>query len=117
MRFVFVHAEKALCPVRVFCSVLGVSRSGYDAWIDRPMAARTQADEELVVEIVAAHRRSRATSGSPCVHSELRSRGARVGRKRIERLMPARPTSIVSPRANAAPVSIDVTTTSPSPPR
>ena len=87
MRFVFIHAEKALYPVRVLCSVLGVSRSGYYAWIARPRAARAQADEQLVVEIVAAHRRSRATYGSPRVHSELRTRGTRVGRKRIERLM------------------------------
>jgi len=84
---VFIHAEKALYPVRVLCSVLGVSRSGYYAWIARPRAARVQADEQLVVEIVAAHRRSRATYGSPRVHSELRARGTRVGRKRIERLM------------------------------
>lgn len=87
MRFVFIHAEKALYPVRVLCSVLGVSRSGYYAWIARPRAARAQADQQLVVEILAAHRRSRATYGSPRVHSELRSRGTRVGRKRIERLM------------------------------
>jgi hypothetical protein len=84
---VFVHAERALYPVRVLCSVLGVSRSGYYAWIDRPDAARRKADEQLVVEIAAAHKRSRATYGSPRVHSELRSRGFRVGRKRIERLM------------------------------
>lgn len=87
MRFVFIHAERALYPVRVLCSVLGVSRSGYYAWIDRPEAARRKADEQLVVEIAAAHKRSRATYGSPRVHSELRSRGFRVGRKRIERLM------------------------------
>jgi len=87
VRFVFIHAEKALYPVRVLCSVLGVSRSGYYAWIARPRAARAQADEQLVVEIVAAHRRSRATYGSPRVYSELRARGSRVGRKRIERLM------------------------------
>jgi putative transposase len=56
---VFIYAERALYPVRVLCSVLGVSRSGYCAWIDRPKATRTRADEQLVVEIVAAHRRSR----------------------------------------------------------
>ena len=87
MRFVFIHAERARYPVRVLCSVLDVSRSGYYAWIDRPGAARTAADEQLAVEIVAAHQRSRATYGSPRVHSELRARGIRVGRKRIERLM------------------------------
>lgn len=87
MRFVFIHAEKALYPVRVLCSVLGVSRSGYYAWIARSRAVRAQADEQLVVEIVAAHQRSRATYVGPRVYSELRSRGARVGRRRVERLM------------------------------
>ncbi len=87
MKFVFIHAERALYPVRVLCTVLEVSRSGYYAWIDRPDAARTVADEQLIVEIVAAHQRSRATYGSPRVHRELRARGLRVGRKRVERLM------------------------------
>ena len=35
MRFVFIHAERALYPVRVLCAVLEVSRSGYYAWVDR----------------------------------------------------------------------------------
>jgi putative transposase len=87
VRFVFIHAERALYPVRVLCAVLEVSRSGYYAWVDRPGAARTMADAQLTVEIVAAHQRSRATYGSPRVHLELRARGVRVGRKRVERLM------------------------------
>ena len=90
MRFVFIQAERALYPVRMLCAVLEVSRSGYYAWVDRPGAARTRADAQLTVEIVAAHQRSRATYGSPRVHVELRARGVRVGRKRIERLMRAR---------------------------
>ena len=90
MRFVFIHAERARYPVRMLCAVLEVSRSGYYAWVDRPGAARTRADAQLTVEIVAAHQRSRATYGSPRVHVERRARGVRVGRKRIERLMRAR---------------------------
>lgn len=87
MKFVFIHAEKALYPVRMLCSVLEVSRSGYYAWVDRPAPARRVADAQLAVEIVAVHKRSRATYGSPRVHRELRAGGRRVGRKRVERLM------------------------------
>lgn len=87
MRFAFIHAERALYPVRVLCTVLEVSRSGYYAWIDRPEPARAMEDAQLAVEIAAAHQRSRATYGSPRVHRELRARGLRVGRKRVERLM------------------------------
>ena len=87
MRFVFIHAERALYPVRVLCTVLEVSRSGYYAWFDRPEPVRMAEDAQLAVEIAAAHNRSRATYGSPRVHRELRAKGWRVGRKRIERLM------------------------------
>jgi len=87
VRFVFIHAERALYPVRVLCTALEVSRSGYYAWIDRPVPARTTEDAQLAVEIAAAHKRSRATYGSPRVHRDLRDKGWRVGRKRIERLM------------------------------
>jgi transposase InsO family protein len=44
-------------------------------------------DAELVVEIKAAHEAGRANYGSPRVHEELRARGRRVGKKRVERLM------------------------------
>lgn len=77
MRFVFIHAERALYPVLVLCSVLEVSRSGYHAWIDRARSARTMADARLAVEIGVAHKRSRKTYGSPRVHRELRAGGSR----------------------------------------
>jgi transposase InsO family protein len=87
MRFVFIRAERVSYPVRVLCAVLEVSRSGYSAWLGRPEPARTTADAQLTVEIAAVHKRSRATYGSPRVHRELRARGLRVSRKRVERLM------------------------------
>ena len=87
MKFVFIAAEKALYPVRLLCSLLEVSRSGYYAWVDRPAAPKTMADAQLVVEIRAALVRGRGAYGSPRIHRELRARGIRVGKKRIERLM------------------------------
>ena len=87
MKFAFIHTEKATWPVEVQCDVLGVSRSGYYAWRGRPEAPRDKQDAELVVEIKAAHRTGRGSYGSPRVHRELRAKGRRHGRKRIERLM------------------------------
>jgi len=87
VKFVFITAEKAHYPIRMLCELLGVSRSGYYAWIDRPAAPKAVSDAQLVVESKAAMRRGRGAYGSPRVHRELRARGVRVGKKRIERLM------------------------------
>lgn len=87
MRFAFIDAEKARWPVEVQCEVLDVSRSGYYAWKGRPEAPRTLEDATLVVEIRTAYKAGRRGYGSPRVHRELRAKGCRVGRKRVERLM------------------------------
>ena len=69
------------------CRVLGVSPSGYYAWLDRPASARRVTDEVLLERIGAIHRESRSTYGAPRIHAELRDEGWRVGRKRVARLM------------------------------
>jgi transposase InsO family protein len=87
MRFAFILLWKARWPVEVQCAVLEVSRSGYYAWRDRPVAKRTLEDAEVLVEIEAAYVAGRGSYGSPRVHRELRANGRRVGKKRVERLM------------------------------
>ncbi len=87
MRFEFVRAEKATYPVTVLCDALDVSRSGFYAWQARPPSSRAQDDARLIVEVRAAHARSRGRYGSPRVHRALRKNGVRVGEKRVARLM------------------------------
>jgi putative transposase len=87
VRFAFIEAEKARWPIDVQCEVFGVSRSGFYAWRRRPDSTRASTDAALIVEIRAAHRMGRGSYGSPRVHRELRAKGWRVGKKRIERLM------------------------------
>lgn len=86
MKFSYIFAEKAY-PITVLCSVLGVSRSGFHAWRKRPTAPRVRSDAQLAAQVAAVHKRSRKTYGSPRVHAELRAKGVRVGKKRVERLM------------------------------
>ena len=73
--------------IEFLCIQLGVSRSGYSAWKERPESKREQADRELAEQVVAVHQHSRGTYGSPRVHAELRARGRKVSRKRVARLM------------------------------
>ncbi len=87
MKFSFIHAKKACFAVAALCEHLGVSRSGYYAWVRRAESARSQSDRELGLEVAAVHQESRGRYGSPRVHAELRARGRHVARKRVARLM------------------------------
>jgi putative transposase len=70
--------------------LLQISRSGFYAWVERPMSARARSDLALTGKIEAIHRRSKDTYGSPNIHAELADdHGIRVGRKRVARLMRA----------------------------
>ncbi len=53
----------------------------------RQPSKRWIADVRLLELIHAIHAESDGTYGSPRIHAELRHRGVRVGRKRVERLM------------------------------
>jgi transposase InsO family protein len=87
MKFDFINAQEVAFSVQAMCQVLGVSRSGYYDWKDRPSVGADAKTMALSAEIVSAHRRSRGNYGSPRIHLELRAKGIRVGKKRVERLM------------------------------
>lgn len=69
------------------CRVLGLSKSGYYAWLGRPRSARARQDEVLRAKIRDIHKESRGTYGAPRIHAQLRQGGLRVARKRVARLM------------------------------
>jgi putative transposase len=72
------------------CRLLRISRSGFYAWLERPMSERDRTDLMLTGKIEAIHRRSKGVYGSPNIHAELADdHGIRVGRKRVARLMRA----------------------------
>ena len=85
----FVDAQRAEgFPVRMVCSVVGVSASAYYAYRRRPEDSPAQlAEAALVDEIRAIWAESGGTYGSPRVCAELRRRGRVVNHKRVERLM------------------------------
>jgi putative transposase len=53
----------------------------------RPQSQRDKDTTALDVEIMAIHKESRGRYGSPRIFHELRRRGRRVGRKRVEKRM------------------------------
>lgn len=86
--FKFIDAEKTLFPIAFMCRRLGVSKAGYYAWKDRPLAKRAVADARITKLIHQIHAGSRGTYGAPRVHAELADEhGIRCGQKRVARLM------------------------------
>jgi putative transposase len=73
----------------VVCArVLGLSRSGYYAWLSRPPSAREVFDRQLSEAIVGIFDDSRRTYGAPRVRTALADdHGVHVGKKRVARLM------------------------------
>ena len=87
--FRFIAAEKTDHPISLMCRVLGVSRSGFHAWEQRPPSGRALADAALTERIRGMHARSRDSYGARRIYLDLRDEDVRVGRKRVERLMRA----------------------------
>jgi putative transposase len=73
-------------PLALLCQVLEMSRSGYYAWLARPLSKRAQDEERLEIEIKAAHKRTRQTCGPERLQSDLAARGVKVGISRIRRI-------------------------------
>ncbi|MFC9616408.1 IS3 family transposase [Streptomyces sp. NPDC056938] len=95
MRYAFIDAEKATetnpggHSVALLCRVLGVSRSGYYAYLAARPAAEEQArqEDELVAEIRHINDASRRAYGAPRITAALRRNGHQVNHKRVERMM------------------------------
>jgi putative transposase len=111
-----VSEHQAFYPVATQCRVLEVSTSGYYAWRKRKPSPRRHYDDRLQERIVALHRASRSTYGSPRLRADLAEEGLHVGRKRVARLMRragicgiTRRRFTVTTRRNASqPVALDL---------
>lgn len=82
-----MKANQATYPVRRMCGLLGVSPSGYYAWLNRLSSVKEPADRALRDRITDIHSQSRGAYGTPRIHAELATAGVSVGRKRVARLM------------------------------
>lgn len=87
MKYQFIEAHRTEFEVTVMCRVLGVSRSGYYAWGQRPLSAREMANQKLSQQIKDIHQQSRQTYGSPRIQAELADNGVKCGHNRVARLM------------------------------
>ena len=71
------------------CVLLGVSRQGYYAWQKRDLSKRALEDRRLTKDMLGIFEGSGGTYGSPRIQRALQGMGARISRRRVERLMRA----------------------------
>jgi putative transposase len=89
VRFAFIAKHRDIWPVSWICGALGVSRSGYHAWLTRAPSRRARSDEEIGARVTASHVTSFRTYGARRVWHDLLAEGYRCGLHKIERLMRA----------------------------
>jgi putative transposase len=87
MKFVFIAKHRSIWPVAWLCNALGVSRSGFHAWLNRTPSARSRSDEALGRRVRASFVASDRTYGARRVWHDMLAEGFACGLHRIERLM------------------------------
>ena len=85
--FGFVAKHRGIWPVAFLCEALGVSRSGFYAWLMRAPSARSRREEMLSAKIKASFAESGRTYGARRVWRDLLATGIECGLHAIERLM------------------------------
>jgi putative transposase len=89
MKFVFIAKHRSIWPVAWLCEALGVSRSGFHAWLTRTPSRRAREDEIIGAKVRASFIASARTYGARRVWRDVLAEGVSCGLHRIERLMRA----------------------------
>jgi len=87
MMFGLVSKHRVIWPVSWMCEALGVSRSGFHAWLNRSPNKRALDDEVLLAGIRWSFAGSDRTYGARRVWHDVLAEGLYAGLHRIERLM------------------------------
>ncbi|TKB43558.1 IS3 family transposase [Thalassotalea mangrovi] len=87
LKFRCIKRHRKQYPVDMMCRVLSVSRSGFYAWLSRPLCKTKQDNIELTKRIEKIHEESRGVYGAPRIQQMLRAQGYRYGKNRVAKLM------------------------------
>ena len=88
MKYAWIDRHRAIYPLALMCALLAVSLNGFRAWLRGGSPDRHRlTDAQLVALLRAIHAEVKCAYGSPRMLAELRARGFRVGKTRVERLM------------------------------
>ena len=86
MKYAFIQCHDREFKVKRMCSVLGVSRSGYYEWRERPESARAVEARKLLPHIHRIDAASRHAYGAKKTWIALNAQGIACGKHRVARL-------------------------------
>ncbi|MFD8531637.1 IS3 family transposase [Streptosporangium canum] len=86
-KYELIDAEKAHHPIARMCAWLGVSRSGYYEWRERPASATAQRRTLLAASVAEIFAGSHETYGYRRVHAALARRGEHCSAELVRALM------------------------------
>jgi putative transposase len=93
VKYAWITRHKRRWPISLQCEVLGVSTSGYFEHVASRVSkepskpSRRLSDEAVLAHIKAAHAGSKGEYGWPRIWKDLVTKGVRVGKDRIQKLM------------------------------
>jgi transposase InsO family protein len=87
VKFAFIADHLRHLPVDIICDVLEVSRSGYYAWVDRPLSNQSQRRSALAAKIGVVHADNRKVYGSPRIFKALVAAGEHVSENTVAKVM------------------------------
>ena len=87
MKFEFVAKHRGAWPVAMLCGALGVSRSGYYAWLERSPSERSVRHETLSRVVKQSFIESDRTYGARRVWRDVLASGSNCGLHLVEKLM------------------------------
>jgi len=89
VKFAFIAKHRGIWPVEWMCEALGVSRSGFFGWLNRPQSERARSDVVLGKIVRDSFERSDRTYGARRVWHDVLAEGFSCGLHRVERVMRA----------------------------
>lgn len=89
VKYAFIKAHRSEFDTAVMCRLLDVSRSGFYAWLQKPLSDRALEDQRLLGLIRAAYTASHGVYGAPRIFLDLREVGETCSKHRVARIMRA----------------------------
>lgn len=89
LKYTFIKAHRREFDTAVMCRLLDVSRSGFYAWLRKPLSDRAVEDERLLGLIRASYTASHGVYGAPRIFLDLREAGETCSKHRVARIMQA----------------------------